>query len=849
MDANTKEEAVITSNPDEILVVDDTLDNLELLEEVLGNAGYRVRLAASGELAIRSARRRPPGLILLDIQMPGMSGYEVCELLKAEDTTRATPIIFLSVLDDEDEKCRAFQLGGVDYVSKPVRAAEVLARVGTHLALRRAQQQLEMRNAELKAAGDLLEKRVEDRSNELKQANQKLREQVRGQLELHSKLRESETRLGQIIDFLPDATLAIDREGKVIAWNRAMEQLTGVRAVDENGSGMLGKGDYEYAVPLYGSRRPILADLVIHPVREVEASYAYFKRESGRTIAEGYLQGRDGSQRYMLATAAPLYDTEGGVIGAIQSLRDITARKRNEDAIRIANERFASVLRAATAYSIIAMAPNGTIEVANEGAELMLGYSAAELVDIATPLRFHDWNQIVARAKEQGVQPGLEVLIQRARRGETDTREWTYVRRDRSHLTVSLTVTAMHSDSGDLIGFIGIARDVTSEKRLEQQLLQSGKMESVGLLSGGIAHDFNNLLTPIRGFAEFVRVSLPADDPLVQDVVEIERAAEQAMALTRQLLAFSRKQIIELRSVDLRDVARSAMSILSRTIREDVTIELDLAMSLGRTRADAGQLEAVLVNLAVNAQDAMPEGGVLRIRVADLTLDAARATEDSTLVPGPYVMLSVSDTGVGMDQETMSRVFEPFFTTKEVGKGTGLGLASTYGIIKQHGGSISVESEPGRGSTFTILLPPLASAGESDASTLSEPIVGGSETILVVEDNNAVRSLLDKILPSLGYQVLSAASPDECLALVDVKKESVDLLLTDVVMPGLNGRQLYARLQELYPNLKVLYMSGYTSDVIGHHGVLAEGVHFLHKPFTRSKLSIKVREALAMKEL
>jgi signal transduction histidine kinase len=539
---------VKTPNPDEILVVDDTPASLKLLAAILNEAGYRVRLAPDGELAIRSALQRAPALILLDIKMPGMNGYEVCQRLKANERTRCIPIIFLSVLDDEHEKSLAFQLGAVDYVNKPVRAAEVLARVDTHLSLRRAQLELEARNAELEAARALLEQRVAERSAELEAANRKL--------------------------------------------------------------------------------------------------------------------------------------------------------------------------------------------------------------------------------------------------------------------------------------------------------LQSQKLESIGLLSGGVAHDFNNLLTPIRGYAELVRTSLREDDPLRTELAEIERAAERARELTQQLLAFSRKQIIEVKPVDLREIIRRAERILRRTIREDISIRLELAATPSIVRADAGQIELVLVNLSINAQDAMPEGGVLRIETVSFPVDESYAARHPGLSPGPHVMLAVSDTGVGMDQPTMARIFEPFFTTKEVGKGTGLGLSTAYGIITQHGGSINVHSEKGHGSTFKILLPQLEGAEAAPPREPVDLVLRGTETILVVEDNPMVRTLLGRLLPSLGYETLTAGGVEECLELVKTRTGSLHLLLTDVVMPTMNGRELYERVRLLRPELKVLFMSGYTTEVIGHHGVIEEGVHFLHKPFSRSALSIKIRAAL-----
>ncbi len=837
-----EESRVNETEAEQVLVVDDTHASLKLLGDILTEAGYRVRLASDGEVALRSALQHAPALILLDIRMPGMNGYDVCKQLKADERTRSVPVIFLSVVDDEREKTLAFQLGAVDYVSKPVRAAEVLARVSTHLALRRAQHELEVRNAELEAGRQLLERRVRQRSAELEEANRRLRLQMKEQLQLHDQLRESEGRLAQIIDFLPDATFAIDLEGKVIAWNRAVEEMTGVKAVAPDGGGMIGQGDRAYALPFYGRRRPLLIDLVLDSTEE--ASYVRCQRVGGRIIGEGYAESPRLAGVYLLGTAAPLYDNEGRLIGAIESLRDISDRKESEDAIRVANERFASVLRAATAYSIIALRPDGIIEVMNEGAELMLGYRADELVGKATPVLFHEAGELAKCARELKLEPGVEVVVGRARRGEIDTREWTYVRRDGARLTVSLTVAAMRSQVGAFAGFICIARDVTAEKALEQQLLQSQKMECLGLLSGGVAHDFNNLLTPIMGYVELLKGAVGDNGPVLDDLLEIERAAVSAKELTQQLLAFGRKQLIELKAVELRSVIERAANILRRTIRENVAIEFELAASPAIVMADAGQIELVLVNLSINAQDAMPQGGVLRIATRHVQLEGHRDIKCVELCPGPYVVLSVSDSGVGMDQETVERIFEPFFTTKEVGKGTGLGLSTVYGIVQQHSGTVKVSSEPGKGSTFDIYLPELSDVAPTQYSERPDTVEPGTETILVAEDNSMVRTLLGRLLPGLGYRTIMASSAAESIDLAMNRREAIDLLLTDVVMPDLNGRELLERVRQYRPHIKVLFMSGYTTDVIGHHGVLDEGVHFLYKPFTLSALSLKLREAL-----
>jgi PAS domain S-box-containing protein len=978
------------NNPEQlykILVVDDVPANLKLLSEILSGYGYQVRPASSGSMALRTVAAEAPDLILLDVRMPEMDGYEVCRRLKADEKNRSIPVLFVSALDETTDKVKGFEAGGVDFITKPFQPVEMLKRIETHLSLRHLHQQLEVQNlqlrkeiAERERAEEVLRKQEAHLEELVVARTAALQLEIQGHKQTAETLKDSEQRLADIINLLPDPTFAIDLEGKVIIWNRAAEVFTGIKSED-----MLGKGDYEYALPFYGKRRPILVDLVLKPSDEANSSYPRIKSDQGMLIAEAYARSYKGGVVYLLGTAAPLYDARGTVIGAIEtlrditdrrrqeealreseerlsqiidflpdatfaidldgrviawnraieemtgvkaeamlgkgdyaysvpfygiqrpilidlvfksdaeiqqkyffvrkegecllaeadvpvkgqhlvlsgiarplsdskgnlvgaieSIRDITERKRGEEAIREANERFRSVLHAATGYSIIGTDQDGLVKVFNEGAELMLGYSAEEVIDKATPEMIHDPEEIVARAVAIGIEPGFEVLVAAARRGETETREWTYIHKNGSRLTVSLTVTAMHNEAGLLSGFIGMARDITAEKKLEQQFIQSQKMECVGLLAGGVAHDFNNLLTPILGYTELLIRGFSEDDPRHKRLQHVKEAADRAKDLTHRLLTFSRKQIIELKTLDLGDIVCQFEEILHRTIRENIQIDIAIAPSLGKVRIDAGQIELVLLNLSVNAQDAMPEGGKLTIEVKDIDLDAAYAASHAEISPGPYVMLAVSDTGSGMDEKTTAHIFEPFFTTKELGKGTGLGLSTVYGIVKQHGGSIYVYSERERGSVFKVFLPRVEEDGTLIEPSLSRGnrVVSGSETILVAEDSEIVRLLVNDMLESFGYNVLVAESPERCIEIARGYQGTLDLLLTDVVMPGMNGMELIHLLRETRPELKVLFMSGYSSNVIAHHGVLDQKVDFVQKPFTVQSLSEKVRQAL-----
>ncbi|MEO8199801.1 MAG: response regulator [Gemmatimonadota bacterium] len=391
---------------------------------------------------------------------------------------------------------------------------------------------------------------------------------------------------------------------------------------------------------------------------------------------------------------------------------------------------------------------------------------------------------------------------------------------------------------------LGVGTDITLRRQLEDQLRQSQKMEAVGRLAGGIAHDFNNMLTAIMGYSQILLTELPVENPQRVDLEEIVRSAERAAALTRQLLAFSRRQILQPQNLNLNDLVENLDRFLRRLIGEDIDLKLGLTPALGPVFADAGQIEQVVMNLAVNARDAMPVGGKLTIETANIDLDDIYSQEHLGVAPGPYVMIAVSDTGVGMTDTTKAQIFEPFFTTKPPGKGTGLGLSTVYGIVKQSGGNIWIYSEPGRGTTFKIYLPRAAQTAEQlRTRPAMAAVIGGSETILIAEDENAVRALAAKALRRQGYTVLEAARGAEAMALAE-EHSKIDLLLTDVVMPEYSGSELARQLLKLRPAIRVLFMSGYTDEAVIHHGVLTSNFAFLQKPFTPDILARKVRVVL-----
>jgi len=406
-------------------------------------------------------------------------------------------------------------------------------------------------------------------------------------------------------------------------------------------------------------------------------------------------------------------------------------------------------------------------------------------------------------------------------------------------------VQPLRGSDGSLLGVIGVALDITERKHLSDQLRQSQKMQAVGELAGGVAHDFNNLLMVVKGHAQLLLDRLPDASPLRQSAQQVEKAADRAASLTRQLLAFSRKQVLQPRVLDMNDVVAGMIKMFSRVIGENIEMAFLPGANLGHTKADPGQIEQVLLNLVVNARDAMPKGGRLTIETSDVQLDRSYAATHANMEPGPYVMLTVTDTGCGMDAATQSRIFEPFFTTKGPGKGTGLGLATVYGVVKQSGGYIWVYSEVGHGSTFKIYLPRVMAEVDKPAEKETPRVSVGTETILFVEDEQSVRELVCDYLSSAGYRVLQAGDGVEALEVAAAYTGAIHMLVTDVVMPRMSGRDLANRLTSERPDLKVLFISGYTDDTIVRHGVLDGGVAFLQKPFNLKSLAEKIREVLS----
>jgi PAS domain S-box-containing protein len=533
---------------------------------------------------------------------------------------------------------------------------------------------------------------------------------------------------------------------------------------------------------------------------------------------------------------ALLNELAGDLALALSNIEAEARRKQTEEQLRQRNrelERLTAAIEQA-AESVIITDTEANIIYVNPAFERITGYSRAEVIG-QNPRLLKSGRQAPAFYQD---------LWSTITAGQVWRGHFINKKKDGTLYTIDATIAPVKNEQGDIVNYVGVRRDITRELQLEEQYRQAQKMQAVGQLTAGIAHDFNNLLTAINGFAELTRFRLPADHALQEMLGKILDSGQAAASLVKQLMIFSRKQVLELTVLDLNTVVVNIEKMLQRIIGEQIILKTALAPDLGLVKVDAAQMEQVIVNLAVNARDAMPNGGRLTIETANVTLDEAYSALHLEVQPGEYVQLAVSDNGTGMNDEVKARLFEPFFTTKASGQGTGLGLATVFGVVKQSRGHIRCYSEVGVGTTFKIYLP----CAEGVTAPVTREEIGdlprGNETILLVEDDPAVRDLTAHLLRQQGYTVLEAADDQSALRLDREHSGPIHLLLTDVVIPGANGKILAGELQQIRPELKVLFMSGYTDNTIAHHGVLEPDIAFLSKPFTATSLTRKVREVL-----
>ena len=633
---------------------------------------------------------------------------------------------------------------------------------------------------------------------------------------MERKLEERERWLAATLMSIGDGVVAIDNDARIIFLNSMGERLTGWNNDEAKGR--------------------VLEEVVrlAHEVsgQPVESPLRKALREGKKTTLGNHivLIAKNSTELPLDDSAAPIFDSMGTALGGVMVFRDVSERKTAETAVA----KLAAIV-SGSEDAIIGLDLNGNVTSWNPGAERLYGYAAAEML-----------NRSLGILLPPDRQEEFDIVISRLRAGtRTPASELTMRRKDAKNVTVMVSFSPIKDLHDRVIGAASIAHDITQTKRLEDQFRQAQKMEAIGRLAGGVAHDFNNLLTVINGYSSILSVILHDHDKAREMVEQISRAGERAASLTQRLLAYSRKQDLQPRVLDLNELLRSAAKMLSRVIGEDTDLVFTLSPQPCLVKADPGQLELVVMNLAVNGRDAMPKGGKLTIETAAVELSNEYADKYAEVRGGPYTMLAVTDGGSGMDAETLAHIFEPFFTTKEEGKSTGLGLATVYGFVKQSGGHIRVYSELGKGTTFKVYLPLV---GQESHQEEPKPIVSdfptGSETVLLVEDEDGVRRLTAFLLKSAGYTLLEAANGVEGLEIASRHEGDIDLLITDVVMPRMGGQELADAMRPFYPHLKVLFLSGYTADAIVRHGILGAESSFLQKPYTMSVLAFKIREVL-----
>ncbi|HVB34090.1 MAG TPA: PAS domain S-box protein [Patescibacteria group bacterium] len=665
---------------------------------------------------------------------------------------------------------------------------------------------------QLREARSDLEIQVQERTAEMVQAVRDLGIEVEQHRQAVEELARERDRAKHYLDIAEVALLALDKSGRIVMINRK-----GLRTLGYDEKELTGQDWFTTCIPK----------------RHREQAREMFGRLlNGQPV--DYIDipvlTKEGEERLIVWHNTVLSDPAGNTIGTLSSGEDITEQRRSQETVK----KLAAIVESSE-DAIIGKSLDGIITSWNAAAERLYGYSAAEAIG----------RSFTMLVPPEGVKAVAEIL-KRLKQGERIRgMEAIRVTKDGRRVNISLTASPVFDDHGNPIAGATIARDITDRVKLEQQLRQAHKMEAIGRLAGGVAHDFNNLLGVILGDSELLLADQELGTAQRKEVEEIKEAGEQAAALTRQLMAFSRQQILETQVLDLNTVLGGFENILQRLVGPEIALQLVLAPDLGPVRADANQLLQVILNLVVNARDAMPRGGKLRIEAANVALETAQAASHPGVMPGRHVQISVADNGPGMDRETLAHIFEPFFTTKGIGQGAGMGLATAYGIVQQIGGSIWAYSEPGNGATFKIFLPQEEEAGAPavEAQT-KEELLKGTETVLLVEDAGLLRRVTGEFLERIGYTVLAAEDGPKALAVSSQYNGKIHLLLTDLAMPGMNGQELAERLVETRPGLKVLYTSGYANSILADQPSASSRFPFIEKPFTWQNLALKVRDVL-----
>ncbi|MBF0278056.1 MAG: response regulator [SAR324 cluster bacterium] len=796
----------------EILIVDDKIENIVLLENILRSLDYQVLVASNGKLALQKLADRKVDLIISDILMPEMDGFQLCRKVKASKDLWQIPFIFYTATytDAKDEEL-ALKEGADHFICKPIEPAEF-----TEL-IKKLVKQVE----DKKIVAKKLELSFEEETLNLYNARlvKKLEQKtinLEKEIELH---RESERAL-QISEERYRALFNASEDALFVRYLPGKDVTKSFLEVNDIACRRLG---YSREEMLNMTPEDVLAPESIEPFRQAMEVLQNKKK----VVFEVKRLTKDG-RRIPVEINSSLFYLDGKDT-VLSVSRDISRRKEAEKEINMLAHTIKSINESVCVTDL-----QERILFANDALLETYGYSWAELS--GKEAKIFRSEKTPAEIEEQ--------ILPQTLKGGWQGEVWNK-RKNGDEFQIHLSTSIIYNETGNPEALVGISSDISEQKNIEEQFYQAQKMESMGQLAAGVAHDFNNLLTVINGYSGLLMDEVQSDDSHSEMVQQIQEAGDRAKNLIVQLLAFSRKQVILPKIVNMNDLILNAEKMLGRIIEENIEMELKLSSLNLSINIDPGQMDQILMNLVVNARDAMPDGGKIILETSFLNFDGGYLAEHLVAKKGRYALLSIHDNGVGMDEETRSRIFEPFFTTKIEGEGTGLGLATVFGIVQQNDGYLWVESEPGQGSTFKIAFPILKIAEIEDNNEETEKrLPGGNETILLLEDDDAVRNFVIRLLTDYGYRVHAASLPEEALDIFDKQQDEIDLIITDVIMPQMNGKDFFDRVSAKKPGLKALYISGYPMDVLSSRGVLHAGIHMLQKPLVTSDLLKSLRQIL-----
>lgn len=888
------------NNSSEILIVEDSPTQAEELKYVLERNNFAVSVAGNGIEALALIRAHKPTMVISDIVMPEMNGYQLCREIKQDNSLRNLPVILLTSLSNPRDVVKGLECGADNFLTKPYEEKYILSRIQYIIAnknLRDVEQsqlgvevvldneryfiksdRIQILNLllssyevaiqkngeligaqkDLKLLNDQLELKVSARTASL-------REEINERKRVEDVLRKSERRI-TIMDristiFLTVADEAVYGEVLKVVLEVMTSRLGIFGFIADNGDLIVPSISRE----VWDVCRVPDKTIVFPPDSWGKSLWGRALREKAALYSNETFQTPEGHIRIDNFLTVPIVfgdraigllsvsNKEGGYNDEDKDLLEIIAtrispilnarqqrdrqeqeRKCTEEALRLSNVYNRSLIEASI-DPLVTIAPDGKITDVNSATETITGCSRNELIGND----FSDYFTESGKARA--------VYQQVFREGAVRDYPLQIQHLDGHATSVLYNASLFRDENGELKGVFAAARDITEQKLLESQLFQAQKMEAIGQLAGGIAHDFNNVLTGIIGFSTLIEMSMGEGNPQRENLNHVLAAANRAADLTRNLLAFSRKQIINPQPIDLNQIVNKTEMFLKRIIGEDIDFKAIVCQDVLTVNADSGQIEQVLMNLATNARDAMPKGGLLSLETGIVEMDEDYVKAHGYGEAGRYAVISFSDTGMGMDEATCKKVFEPFFTTKEVGKGTGLGLSIVYGIIKQHNGLINIYSEPGKGTTFKIYLPLIHESITEKPTNTEEILEHGTETILVADDDASLRDLIEKVLCMFGYTVITAEDGADAFSKYSENKAKIDLVILDIIMPRMNGNEAFDEMRKLDPAVKGIFVSGYTSDFILTRGMLDQGLDFVSKPLNPKTLLIKVRKVLGEK--